>query len=344
MQLSLQPEGFLETLIFQTGQIPRTALLAVMSMGVSQALIAAIRLNLFQHLQDRAMTVAELATAVKCDRFGIEILLESLEGFGFLQRQQDKYQLTSESIRNFTTAGDKPRRDFVYFFLQDVSRNLAQLEQRLQTGEPANFHFCPPSSACWSNYLTFLEGNGQLIAPKMVKWAKFDREPQRLLDVAGGPAQYSIAFCQRYPNLKADILELPESANYGRAIVDRAGLSDRIHYRESNLLNADWGSNYDVVLLFNILHNLSASECEIAITKSFEALRTGGTLLVEEPFHPGSDRRPTAFEGFISLVYFAMSGARTWTQLNLTDWLTAAGFTKIRVAKKQLMLFMSAQK
>jgi hypothetical protein len=178
----------------------------------------------------------------------------------------------------------------------------------------------------------------------VVKWAKFSRQPQRLLDVAGGPAQYSIAFCQKYPNLKADILDLPNVADYGREIVEKAELGERIHYIIGNLLEVDWGNNYDVILLFNILHTLSAQQCEVTIQKAFGALQSGGTILIEEPFHPGDQSKVAAFEGFISLVYFVMTGARTWPQPNLEQWINQAGFTKIRTSKKQLILLLSAQK
>jgi ubiquinone/menaquinone biosynthesis C-methylase UbiE/predicted transcriptional regulator len=345
MKLEIGAETPLESVALSAGLIPRPAILPVLSMGLSSVLITAMRLNVFDHLQKSPMTVAELAMATNCDRFGIQVLLESLDGFGFVARDRDWYQLTKESARHLTESGDKARRDFVYFFLRDVSRNLEQLEHKIRTGERSNFHFSPPSADCWSNYLTFLEGNGQQVAPKIAKWAKFDRKPSRLLDVAGGPAQYSIAFCQRYPGLRADILELPETVQYGTGVVEKAGLSERIHYVVGNLLETEWGNNYDVVLLFNILHNLAAEHCEIAVQKAFRALRPGGTVLIQEPFHPGDRGKVKAFEGFISLVYFAMSGARTWPKTTLTNWLSTTGFTNIRTSRqKQLILVMSAEK
>jgi ubiquinone/menaquinone biosynthesis C-methylase UbiE len=346
MKLTIGAENPLEAVALSVGLIPRPAILPVLSMGVSSVLVTAMRLNVFDQLQSSPMTIAELADATHCDRFGMQILLESLEGFGFVEcEHHDRYRLTKESARYLTASGDKASRDFVYFFLRDVSRNLEQLEHKVRTGERSNFHFSPPSGDCWANYLTFLEGNGQKTAPKFVKWAKFDRPPNRLLDVAGGPAQYSIAFCQKYPDLRADILELPETVQYGTTVVEKAGLSDRIHYITADLLEADWGANYDVVLLFNILHNLSAEHCEVAIQKAFQALRSGGVVLIQEPFHPGSEGKIKAFEGFISLVYFAMSGARTWSKPTLAEWVTKGGFRNIRTSQqRQMILFMSAEK
>ncbi|MUL39089.1 methyltransferase family protein [Gloeocapsopsis dulcis] len=344
MKLTLGADNLLEAAVLQAGVIPQAALLPVLSMGLSQAAIAAIRLNVFEHLHQQTMTVAELAAAINADEFGVQVLLESLEGFGLVQRQHERYQLTQDAIQYFTDAGDRSRKNFVYFFLSDVSRNLAQLEDKIRTGKQSNFHFAPPSSDCWANYLSFLETYPQRSLPKLMKWAKFARPPQRLLDVAGGPAQYSIAFCQKYPNLQADILELPQTVEYGTTVVEKVGLSDRIQYITENLLEDEWGSNYNVVLLFNILHNLSAEQCQVAIHKAFQALRPDGTLLSQEPFHPGNTRKLTAFEGFISLVYFAMSGARTWSKSTLQQWLNQASFIKLRFSQRQMVLLIAATK
>jgi hypothetical protein len=56
--------------------------------------------------------------------------------------------------------------------------------------------------------------SGQL---SVLKWAKLDPQPKRLLDVAGGPAEYSIALCQQYPQLQADILDLPNAVRTRQA-------------------------------------------------------------------------------------------------------------------------------
>ncbi|MDF5721433.1 MAG: class I SAM-dependent methyltransferase [Rhizonema sp. PD37] len=344
MKIAIKADNPLEAVALSSGLIPSGAILPVLSMGVSSILITAMRLNVFDHLHNAPMKIAALATATNCDVFGMEVLLEGLYGFGFVERNENGYRLTKDSARYLTESGDKVRRDFVYFFLRDVSRNLEQLEHKIRTGEQSNFHFSPPSSDCWSNYLKFLEGNGQRLAPKIAKWAKFNQEPQTLLDVAGGPAQYSIAFCQKYPNLKASIIELPETVKYGTTVVEKVGLSDRIRYITGNLLEPDWGTNYDVILLFNILHNLTTEQCEFAVQQAFQSLRSGGTLLIEEPFHPGNQGKLSAFGSFISLVYFAMSGTRTWPKPVLKEWVSKAGFTKVRTSKWQLILFMSAEK
>lgn len=124
-----------------------------------------------------------------------------------------------------------------------------------------------------------------------------------MLDVAGGPAEYSIALCQQYPQLQADILDLPNAVHEGKPRIEQAGLGDRICYIEGNLLDTDWGKDYDVVFLSNILHCLLAEHCEVALKKAFQALRTGGKVIILDLFHPGTQGKLTSPISLFSLIY-----------------------------------------
>ncbi|WP_042892065.1 SAM-dependent methyltransferase, partial [Anaplasma marginale] len=169
----------------------------------------------------------------------------------------------------------------------DINAQMALLEQDIRTGVVPNFHFDPQSPTCEINYFTMLKSSANASAPQLLEWAKFDTAPKRLLDVAGGPGLYSIAFCQKYPDLKADILDLPAAAKAGKNPIEKANLTQRIRYIEANLLETDWEQNYDVVLLSNILHALTESQCQTAIQKAFACLNKGGKVIINDIFHPG---------------------------------------------------------
>lgn len=223
---------------------------------------------------------------------------------------------------------------------------MVLLEEDVRTGKVPNFHFTPQSPTCCSNYLTMLKGSVRQSSPRIIKWVKLAPAPQRLLDVAGEPAEHSIAFCQQYPNLKADILDLPYAAREGKARIEQAGLSDRIHYIEGNLLEEDWGTDYDVVFLSNILHCLTAEQCEIALKKAFAALGKGGKIIINDLFHPGTKGRLTSIVivSIFSLIYYVTCGGRTWAKLTVAEWLEKTGFTNIRSAQQRLALAASAEK
>ncbi|MEG3896412.1 MULTISPECIES: class I SAM-dependent methyltransferase [unclassified Microcoleus] len=285
MRLSVKPENILEAIALESRKELSPFLLAMLGMGVSQAVVTAVQLGFFDALKKHPQTANELAKTMNCDARGMQVLLESLDGFGFVNRQGDRYKLTQESARHLTQAGG-----YIQDFLRlagDISRQMVLLEEDIRTGEVPNFHFDPQSPTYSLNYYTMLKSSGKKGAPNVLKFAKLNPTPKRLLDVAGGPAEYSIAFCQQYPDLKVDILDLPNAIKAGKLRIEEAGFSSRIRYIEGNLLETDWDTNYDVVFLSNILHCLKAEECEVTLSKAFQALRSGGSASVNDMFHPG---------------------------------------------------------
>ncbi|MBW4552779.1 MAG: hypothetical protein KME35_16960 [Aphanocapsa sp. GSE-SYN-MK-11-07L] len=342
MRLTVKPENPLEAIALQTRKELQPFLLAMLGMGVSQVVVTAVRLGIFDALNQQPQTAADLATAMNYDAHGMQVLLESLDGFGFIQRQGNQYRLTAVSAQHLTKAGG-----LVHDFLRlggDISSQMALLEEDIRTGQVPNFHFDPQSSTCAANYYTMLESSGQQRAPQVIKWAKLNPAPKRMLDVAGGPAEYSIAFCRSYPGLKASILDLPNAAQVGMPKIAEAGLSDRISYIEGNLLDTDWGTDYDLVFLSNILHCLQAEQCQIALQKSWQALRPGGTILINDLFHPGDRGKLSAPMSLFSLIYYVTCGGRTWPQSTVLEWLTQTGFTHLRSAQQQLVLVVAGQK
>ncbi|MEG4208363.1 class I SAM-dependent methyltransferase [Microcoleus sp. Pol7_A1] len=319
MLLSIKPENSLEAIALQTRKELSPFLLAMLGMGVSQAVVTAVRLGVFDALKEHPQTANELAKTMNCDARGMQVLLESLDGFGFVNRQGDRYKLTQESAQYLTQAGG-----YIQDFLRlggDISPQMVLLEEDIRTGEVPNFHFDPQFPTCSLNYYTMIESSNQQGAPNVLKFAKLNPAPKRLLDVAGGPAEYSIAFCQQYPDLKVDILDLPNAIKAGKLRIEEAGLSSRIHYIEGNLLETDWDTDYDVFFLSNILHCLKAEECELTLSKAFQALRSGGSAIVNNMFHPGDRGKLSSPISLFSLIYYVTCGGRIWPQPTILEWL-----------------------
>ncbi|NJK28681.1 MAG: methyltransferase type 12 [Acaryochloris sp. SU_5_25] len=341
MKLTIQPENPLEAIALLTRKELQPFLLTMLGMGVGQVVVTAVRLGVFDALKDNPQSATALADSLHYDAHGMQVLLESLDGFGFVQRQGSQYSLTAASARHLTDSGG-----FVQDFLRlggDIGRQMVLLEEDIRTGEVPNFHFDPQSTTCAANYYTMLKGSGQQRSPEVLKWAKLNA-PKRMLDVAGEPAEYSIAFCQAYPDLTADILDLPNAIESGMPSIKQAGLGDRIRYLEGNLLEADWSTGYDVVFLSNILHCLKAEQCQVALQKAFQALRPGGTVLINDVYHPGDQGKLSAPVSLFSLIYYVTCGGRTWPQSTVLDWLAQTGFTNLRSAQQRLALVVAGQK
>ncbi len=184
------------------------------------------------------------------------------------------------------------------------------------------------------------------LGKSVAKRVPVDRPPARLLDVAGGHGMFSAAMCRRHSGLVADVLDLPEAAAHGREMIAEAGMTERVRFREGDLRTTNWGEGYDVLFLFNILHNVTEKEGEQAIRKARRALRPGGTVAILDSEHAGEKGNLSATAGFNELFFFLVSGAQAWPEPTIRDWLARAGFGDVR--RKRLLalpnlLFLTAR-
>ncbi|MEM7077832.1 MAG: class I SAM-dependent methyltransferase [Pseudomonadota bacterium] len=328
MRVGFKGESVGERLFLATGMIPELAMVPMISMVVNNAFFAAQRLGIMNLLEEGAHSAEAVAQAVDADPHAVQVLLEALTGFGYLEREDGRFQYSQALRKSFAGRSAEMARSMAAF-APDVARKFESLDQAVTTGEVADFHFNPVNAQQWGHYLTFLKLSADRPTRAIVDNVKLGSTPRRMLDVAGGPAMYSIAFCERYPELETVILDLPESAEEGEKEIAKAGLTDRISYQIGDLVSADWGTGYDIVLLSNMLHCFKEPECCKIIDMAFAALGPEGVLITNEPGFPGEGENIDTFAAFTSLLYFTVTGGRTHPTPEIERWLSDAGFASV---------------
>jgi ubiquinone/menaquinone biosynthesis C-methylase UbiE len=115
-----------------------------------------------------------------------------------------------------------------------------------------------------------------------------------LLDIGGGHGRYAVARCERHPQVRATILDLPDAVRHAAPLVARSGLSDRITYRVGDALAYDRGDDeYDIVSINNLVHHFD-EEANRALTRQMaRALHPGGVMARGEVIRFSSTRKPS---------------------------------------------------
>ena len=332
MRIEAVPEGVLETIASASGLLPTPLVIGAWGMGASRCIIAGTRLGVFEALASGAKNAQQVAKETNCSLTGMETLLNALNGLGYLTRGNGVYSNSRLTKKWLLKSSKHSVRDAVLFF-QDIWEVLAKMEESVITGKTADLHHGNQPPEFWERYLrglaTFAFYTGKEIAWKV----KLDSAPRKLLDVAGGHGVYSMSFCKKYPALNAEVLELPDAAKVGRQIVSEQKMSDRVSYREGDLRSADWGTGYDLILLFNIIHNLSKEECQQAMTKAFAALNPKGRLVILDSEHSKGENNLSMAGGFNELLFFLTSGTRAYPEADIRDWMQTAGFANLRTRR-----------
>ncbi|MEM9060708.1 MAG: methyltransferase [Pseudomonadota bacterium] len=326
MKIGLKGETIFETMFLATGILPEKAFAPFFTTVMTNAVLTAQRLNLFELLATKPLSVEEVAETLDTDQHATKVLLEALTAFGYVSRENGRFEIDAGFQKSLHgRLGDAAQS--ILRFAPDVAKKFELLDQAVRTGSVENFHFKPSTETSWPHYLSFLKSVSGDSVKSLLKNVKLTGKPEKMLDVAGGPAQYSIGFCKQYPSLKATILDLPESAESGKEEVENAGLSDRISYVEGDFFQTEWGDGYDFALLSNILHVLKDEQCEELINRTFNALKPGGIIVTNDVDFPDEEGPIDFIAGATSLLYFTMTGARTHPTKSIENWISEAGFT-----------------
>jgi len=75
-----------------------------------------------------------------------------------------------------------------------------------------------------------------------------------MIDAGGGSGLYSIAFCQKYPELRSTIFDVRETLAVTKEMIADRQEKRQIDLQEGNFLEDPLGNNVDVVLLSDVIY------------------------------------------------------------------------------------------
>jgi cyclopropane fatty-acyl-phospholipid synthase-like methyltransferase len=142
-----------------------------------------------------------------------------------------------------------------------------------------------------------------------------------------------MALCRRHAELRATIVELEGAARIGRRIVAEEGMEDRVEYRVGDMFESDVGDDFDIVTAFSIVHHFDRERNVELLRRAHEVLRTNGTVAVYELDRPPEEEPGTQLGALDGLLFFALSGARTYSGEEIAEWMTEVGFERVKIMR-----------
>lgn len=329
MHLAVVPDGLLERLAMLTGFVPTPFVLTFWGMGASRAILTGVELGVFEALASGPQTAEQVAQTLKTDPWGTSTLLNALNGFGLLHQEAGHFRLRRQAERWMSPQSPHSLQD-AFLFATEFEKLLHNMTERVRTGQRYNMHLEPQTPEFWRRYMRGLASYARVLGKELARRTVLPSGSKRLLDVGGGHGMFSAAFCRRNPGLRAEVLDLPEVQSTAFELLTAEGMADRVVHRAGDLRSADWGTDYDVVLLFNVLHTLSAEEAEAAIRTARTALRPGGMLIVLDAEHEHGTGDVSPIAGFAELFFYTISASQAWPEATLRAWMKQAAFGDIR--------------
>ena len=152
----------------------------------------------------------------------------------------------------------------------------------------------------------------------------------RILDLGGGSGAYSIAFAKASPEVKCEILDLPEVVPLTVDYVAKAGVSGQVTVRAGDMLHSDLGSGHDLVMLNAICHMFSEDQNLDLFRRAHQALAPNGRLVMQDFILNPEKTGPQHAALFALNMLVSTDAGATYTEAEYTRWMKEAGFGDVR--------------
>jgi hypothetical protein len=216
-------------------------------------------------------------------------------------------------------------------FLNRANRMLypawGHLTEALRTGDPQvpDAHRDMVSDPTQrDNYLRMMDSVNSLVAPLLA--AAYDFGPHTVLvDVGGARGNLAAKLTQAHPHLRPHVFDLPQMAEPTADHAGTTGVPVTFHGGDFFLDPLPSG---DVLVLGHVLHNWSTEECVLLVKKAYDAVASGGTLLVYDAM---LDDEPTDLARILVSINMLLvtRGGAEYPASECERWMRDAGFTAI---------------
>jgi ubiquinone/menaquinone biosynthesis C-methylase UbiE len=298
---------------------------------------AAVNSKVFDTLESDAKTIEQVSRETGASERGLRAIMNALVGLQLVKKdRRGKYSLTPESKAFLVSNKPGTLAGFFAMAGTHLVPDWLHLSEAVRTGVPPK---AVNQEATGPEFFSVLVENiipmSYPAAAALGQALKLEktRRPVRVLDIAAGSGIWGIALAQQSPLVRVTAQDWAGMIPTTKRITQKFGVADRFTYVEGDVLQADFGNNYDIAILGHILHTEGEDRSRKLLKKGFDALTPGGTIAIGEWLVKHDRSGP--LNGLIFAVNMLVHSERgdTFSFNEIKSWLEDAGFKKVRMLR-----------
>jgi SAM-dependent methyltransferase len=297
----------------------------------SGTLRAALELDLFTKVSEGATSIPAIATALSVTALNGERLVVACAALELLEKDGDDYR-NAPDVERFLVKG-KPTYigPWLLFNGLDFER-WKDLSTILRSASPSKvlglYESLTDEMARVYHEATYAVGLGAgMLFARDVDMSR----RSLILDLGGGSGAYCIAAVQRYPQLKAIVLDFQPVCNVAREFIAQWGMQDRISTHPGDFTTDAFPSGADLMIMASNLPQYNERVLERVLKRAYEALSPGGE------FHMVGETLDDEKRGPLGPALWGMhealfgSEGRAHSEAEVKGYLETAGFSEVGV-------------
>jgi len=308
------------------------------------AIVAADQAGIFDALAEAPATISELAARLDLDDRATGILVRLLAALGLLTPRLQRFHLSNDARAYLLTSSPWYWGPMLSVAVSEWHRDtlLAKLKRRgsdriagpegtpLISGEGRAADGWAAGSVSREEARDIAARMHAHSAPAATGVARhYDfGGVTRVLDVGGGSGSFMVAAAQAHPHLRCTVLELPAMCEVAGGYLAAARVADRVDTCALDMFRQPWPRGYDAIFFSNVWHDWNVRTCRWLAARAFDALPSGGRILLHEMLLDDDGAGPVAAASFSLLMLLATQGQQ-FTFGELKAILEEAGFVRV---------------
>ncbi|MGH9728599.1 MAG: methyltransferase [Candidatus Acidiferrales bacterium] len=313
---------------------------AVNAYEQTEAIKAAIELEIFTAIAEGNGTAATIASRCKAAERGVRILCDFLTTHGFLTKEGAQYALAPDSALFLNHHSPAYIGGAIGFLLIPRVREAhARLTEAVRRGGTAlGEGTLEAENPDWVEFakamMPLMYMPAEIMAAELLKGG----EAHKVLDVAAGHGIFGISVAKKNPAAHIHASDWESVLEVAKANAQAMGVADRYHLLPGSAFDTDFGGGYDLVLITNFLHHFDPPTCTAFMRKVHAALKPGGRAAVAE-LVPNPDRvSPPTAAAFSMMMLATTPAGDAYTLADLESISKNAGFARVELAPPEIGL------
>ena len=306
----------------------------------TEAMKAAVELEIFTAIAEGNITAATIATRCEAAERGVRILCDFLIIHGFLTKEGAHYALASDSALFLNRHSQAYIGGAIEFLLTPRLREgHARLTEAVRQGGTAlGEGALEPENPDWVKFAQAMMPLMHMPAEIMAAELRKGGDASKVLDIAAGHGIFGISVAKQNPAAHIYASDWRNVLEVASKNAQAMGVADRYHLLPGSAFEIDFGSGYDLVLITNFLHHFDPPTCTTFMRKVHSALEVSGRAAIAE-LVPNTDRiTPPTAAAFSMMMLATTPAGDAYTFAELESISKNAGFARVELAPPEIGL------